>query len=259
MIHAFVLALNEEANIANCLQALTSNHINVIVLDSGSTDRTREISAGFSCAQVETYQYIDHCSAYNTICTQRVSTDDYALILDADMVVSARLVEELASAMRDGVLVVTAPIEMWWEGERMRGGSLCPPKPILFRGGVNYFVASGHGERLLCDPYYIRRTSVPLIHDDRKGFSAYLNSQLRYARATINRSHQGECTLKDMIYLHTPFVMLFQPLYSYILKGGFRSGRAGLIYALDRLIAASIMLRESISVGRGRTGLSNRK
>ena len=247
VVKAFVIAKNEEKNIERTLSALLKHSLSVIVLDSGSTDRTIALAAAMSGVAVESYRYVDHCTTYNEI-SLRTAPSELALILDADMIVTAQLWHEICYLLEQSKLeVIISPIEMWWEGKPLVSGSLCPPKAIVLLGGRAHFVASGHGERLISHPDRQVLTINKLIHDDRKGFESFLQSQMRYAQTLIDRAQRGETTRRDWMYLYTPAVLFLQPLYSYIFRGGFRSGMAGIIYALDRSIAAAIVLRQSLA------------
>jgi hypothetical protein len=245
-MEAFVLAKNEENNIERCLSGLHAAGYSTTLLDSGSTDRTRDLAETLG-SRVETYPYVDHLSAYRYVCTERLPKGELGLFLDADMVMSQRLAREIEDfARQKEVEVVIAPIEMWWGGARLRRGSLCPPKAIAFRGGHEYFQASGHGERLR--PHVnVAVAKAPLIHDDRKPYDAYLASQARYAKSLIERARSESLSFRDRLRLSTPSLVLGVPLYSYLVRGGFVDGRAGLLYALDRLISEAIMLREGVA------------
>lgn len=253
-VAAFILAKNEAANILKALLALRRLGLPVVVLDSGSTDATVELAQSVPGVKVEPYRYVDHCTAYNEI-TLKTGRDAYALILDADMVVSPALWAEIATVLQQQApAAVICPIEMWWEGQPMTGGSLYPPKAVVFRGGVAHYTASGHGERLLAGHGAHVTVNARLIHDDRKGFEAFVHSQLRYAKNLIDRAERGEVTFKDKVYLYSPLILLLQPLHSYVVRRGFMAGKAGLIYALDRVIAAAIVLRQALA-----RQLANRK
>jgi glycosyltransferase involved in cell wall biosynthesis len=242
---AYVLAKNEEPNIARCVAALRALDIPVIVLDSGSLDRTRDIAASLG-ATVESYRYVSHAEAYRYISVDRSPTGTSLFVLDADMVVSRELVEQATRLLEAGADVVEAPVRMCWNGAPLRYGSLYPPKPILFRGGRDYFEPVGHGERLRPN-LRVARTTAVLIHDDRKAFSAYLESQVRYARNFVNRTRHGEISRLDRIRGATPILIAAVPMVSYLLRGGFLDGWSGLGYALDRVIAEAIMVREAVA------------
>lgn len=244
-VTAYVLAKNEEPNISNCLRALQKCGLSTVVLDSGSTDRTRELAVGCG-AKAEHYQYRDHLEALRYICQERTPADEFALILDADMVVSPELVSEAKSLLNESRAdVAAARITMFWNGKPVKHGSLCPAKPFMFRGGAHYFEPAGHGEVLVSAARTVV-TEHQLIHNDLKSFEAYLASQLRYSDNLVRRGSIRKLTWRDRLR-KTPLMLLATPLFSYFFKGGVFSGKTGLGYALDRLIAETIMYRQHIA------------
>ena len=248
-VGVFVLAKNEQANIGRCLDALRGSHWDVTVLDSGSTDETLSIVEASGFARVERYDYVDHCRAYNDITTRLGAVYRHVVILDADMVVSEALQIEVGSLLSQSgrcPQVVEAAIQMCVEGVPLKFGSLCPPKAFVFEMGRAYFVNRGHAEALDAGLTAVR-TREALRHDDRKSYSAYLQSQVRYSRNLVTRKAAGQVTGRDRLRTTTPLLVLAVPFVSYVLKGGFLSGRAGAIYALDRMIAEAIMYRRSLS------------
>lgn len=248
-IGVFILARDEQQNIGRCLEALRASAWDVIVLDSGSSDDTPAIVAGFGFAEFRQYAYADHCTAYNQITTELGVGYRYTIILDADMVISDALQHELndmLSSRSSTLTVVDAEILMCVEGNPLRFGSLYPPKPFVFAAGREYFVSVGHGEKLK-DGITAKRTREKLRHDDRKSYASYLLSQVRYSRNLVHRKVAGEVSGRDKLRTRSPLLIFAVPFVSYLVKGGFLSGKAGAIYALDRIIAEAIMYRRSLS------------
>jgi glycosyltransferase involved in cell wall biosynthesis len=241
-MRAYILSKNEEANIGRCLEALGETDLDVTVLDSGSDDRTVEIAREHG-ATVEGYDYVNHCQSYNDI-TSSLSSDEWCLVLDADMVVSRELVRQIRGHIqaRD---VVEAPVQMVWEGTPLHYASLYPPKPIAFRGGREYFEPAGHGETLKpnIEP---ARTEAQLRHDDRKPYGAYLQNQLRYADEFAERAGEEHVGWKDWLKWKTPIGIVAVPFYCLFVKGGILDGRAALVYALDRMIVEAILYRRAL-------------
>lgn len=255
-IGVFILAKNEEANIARNLAALASSGWPVHVLDSGSTDNTESIVAKFSSAIFQPYHYTNHCNAYNEITVTLGSAYHFVIILDADMIVSEALqreIHELTSEPKASWSVLEAEIEMCVDGTPLRFGSLCPPKAFVLVTGRACFVSTGHAEKI-ADGFVIARTNNKLRHDDRKPYSSYLQSQCRYSYNLIERYLRGEVSSRDNLRVKWPLLIIAVPFVSYVLKLGFLDGRAGLIYALDRLIAEAIMYRQAV-VSRSQQGL----
>jgi glycosyltransferase involved in cell wall biosynthesis len=241
----YVLAKNERANIGRSLDALARHRLPVKVMDSGSTDGTQDLARTYPAVEVVPYRYENHCAAYNQFCGDAPAAS-YVMVLDADMIVTDALMAEVAELMKRGVSVIQAPVRMYVEGEPLVRGSLYPPKPIIFRGASTYFVPTGHGERLRPDCGAVQ-TNAELIHDDRKPYTTYLQSQARYAENLVARADAGHLSQRDRMRVNTPLMLLLVPLVSYILKLGVLSGRAGLVYAMDRLIAEAIMFRQALA------------
>lgn len=248
-IGVFVLAKNEQNNIRQCLDSVKCSSWDVFVLDSGSEDNTRQIVAEYPDAVLKNYVYTNHCDAYNQITTELGMPYKYVVVLDADMVVSANLQQELVDCLLGedrGEEVFEAKVLMCVEGNVLPYGSLYPPKPFVFKVGREYFVRVGHGEALI-PGLKTGRLKSTLKHDDRKCFASFLQTQIRYAKNLAARTLSGDISGKDRIRVATPFLLLIVPFVSYILKAGFLSGRAGALYAMDRLIAEAIMYRQCLA------------
>ena len=244
----YILAKNEARNIGRCLESLRVTGWKTVVLDSGSVDETISIVSNFDFAELRPYRYVNHCVAYNEITSVFATDWRYVLVLDADMVVSEELQHEIKRRVSDinGPEVLEAEILMYVDGQPLPHGSLCPPKACIFATGKQYFEATGHGERLTSD-VVAYRTTAPLIHDDRKEYSSYLLSQLRYAKNLNDRTQSSQYSFRDQLRTKSPLLVFAVPFVSYILKCGFASGRAGALYAMDRMIAEAIMYRQALA------------
>jgi glycosyltransferase involved in cell wall biosynthesis len=243
----YVLAKNESVNIDGCLASLRECGLRAVVLDSGSTDTTHDQVRAFDNAELRPWVYTNHCDAYNQI-TMQHRPDEWVMVLDADMRVSPALKTEIESMLdsASGPQAVKAPVRMFWDGLPLHHCSLYPPKPVVFRGGAAYFEPAGHGERLK-QGLRVAMTRARLDHDDRKPFQNVLANQWRYAIDVVKRSDAGHATWRDKLRRRTPLMMLITPLYAYIVRRGFLDGRAGVIYAIDRLIAETLAYRASMS------------
>jgi glycosyltransferase involved in cell wall biosynthesis len=93
-VSAVIITLNEEANLPRCLASLRGLVSEVVVLDSGSTDRTREIAAEYG-ARFESQPWQGYVGQKNAALGRAAQT--WALCLDADEAVSP----ELAVSIRE--------------------------------------------------------------------------------------------------------------------------------------------------------------
>lgn len=81
-ISVCMIAKNEEQNIENCLKPLRAYDWEIIVVDTGSTDRTKEIAAKYA-DKVLDYVWCDDFSAARNYSIEQAS-HDIILIIDSD-------------------------------------------------------------------------------------------------------------------------------------------------------------------------------
>lgn len=96
-ISATILTLNEERRIATCLDSLRDIADEIIVVDSGSTDRTVEIARGKGCRV--TTRRLDGFGAQRQYATS-LTTHSYVLAIDADEILSPALRQSLIELKR---------------------------------------------------------------------------------------------------------------------------------------------------------------
>src|SRR5205809_7536444 len=77
-----VIAKNEEANLPACLSSAADLVDEIVVVDTGSTDRTKEIAEQFG-AKVVDFPWVDSFAAARNESLKH-ATGDYAFWLDAD-------------------------------------------------------------------------------------------------------------------------------------------------------------------------------
>lgn len=88
-VSAIVITLNEERNIARCIESLRPVADEILVVDSGSTDRTKEICINAGVRFLEN-KWINYSTQKNFAHQQ--ATHDFILSLDADEALSEELV-----------------------------------------------------------------------------------------------------------------------------------------------------------------------
>lgn len=91
---ALIITFNEERNIDRCLKSLAGIADEIIVVDSGSTDRTEEICRSNNAAFI-IHPFKGHIEQKNFAVSR--STSEYILSLDADEAISPELRESILS------------------------------------------------------------------------------------------------------------------------------------------------------------------
>ncbi len=97
-ISVAVITLNEEKNIARCLDSVVDVADEIVVVDSLSTDRTREIAAERGARVIE-QPFLGHIQQKNFAMEQ--AKHRHVLSLDADECLSPELARQVAEAKQD--------------------------------------------------------------------------------------------------------------------------------------------------------------
>jgi glycosyltransferase involved in cell wall biosynthesis len=242
LITPVILTYNEAPNIARTLAALEWAR-DIVVVDSFSNDATLQVLNSHPNVRVHQRAFTAHAEQWNFAIEQTGIATPWILALDADHVLSAELVEELARLQApehvDGYF---ANFQYCVFGRPLRG-SLYPPLVALFRKGRGRYVQDGHTQRLRT-PGPSERLRNLIRHDDRKPLSRWLASQDKYMQLEASKllaTPTGELALPDrirkMVFVAPPLVFL----YSYFVKGAVLDGRAGLYYSMQRTVAEMIL------------------
>jgi len=81
-----MIVINEEKHLETCLNGVKNIVSEIIIVDTGSTDQTKEIANKFK-AKVYDFKWNDDFSAARNFCLQK-ATKDWILVLDADETIS---------------------------------------------------------------------------------------------------------------------------------------------------------------------------
>lgn len=234
LITPLILTYNEEANIARTLAGLAWAP-RIVVIDSGSSDRTLELLAANPRVEVVQRPFDSHGRQWNFGLEQLRS--DWVLSLDADYVLTGRLMEEIRRTLAADPLEAgfAIPFRYCVFGKPLRG-TVLPPRIALFRRQAGHYVDDGHTQAL-----ELRgrggALSSPILHDDRKPLSRWLWAQERYLKlelAKLRATPPGQLSRADRLRrgkLLAPFAVLVLCL---VLKGGLLDGWRGWFYALQR-------------------------
>ena len=252
MISVLILTLNEEANLPDCLASVDWAD-DVLVLDSGSTDRTTDIARAAG-ARVMERPFDSFAGQRNYGLRHGNLQHEWVLHLDADERVTSALRGELLNAAQHADKdAFRVPSKMMFQGSWLKHAGMYPTYQMRFgRREVLLFRQVGHGQRGDLDPENVGTLQHPLVHHVfSKGVADWFERHNRYSTAeamhALEHAEDGAVdwsgifslqdatrrrrALKDLSF-RLPFRPLLRFLYMYVGRRGFLDGRAGFTYSM---------------------------
>ncbi len=253
-----VLTFNSEASVGLVIEASKGIASRILVVDSFSTDKTRQIACELGCEFME-HPFENYSAQRNWAQQQaRIAPNDWVLHLDSDEVLSPELSEAIAAAIaaeKPGVNGYLMRRLTYFLGRPIRHGHMNPSWHLrLFRAG------SGECEHRLYDQHFILHEGSTerlngILHDKTLvSIESWTASHNRWSTAeaieavriqsgvvasgaVLKGSLAGDLRmrkrwLKNNVWYKMP--LLIKPslffFYSYVLKLGFLDGKVGLVY-----------------------------
>jgi len=250
-----VLTKNEEANLGKCV-ASVGDFAELFIVDSHSTDRTREIAVERR-AQVVDFEWNGRYPKKKQWALENLPFSyDWVIYLDADEEITPQLASEIRGVLEDkpqhsGYFV---GLDYRFLGTTLRHGQRVHKLVFFDRtcgvfeehddlAAANMWEVEGHYQPRINGS--VGRLRSPLLHDDHDSLFHYFERHNRYSdwEATLRQkdSSNHRSTLEThvksrakSIFQAFPFKSLAFFLYSYIWRRGFLDGRAGYHYALAK-------------------------
>lgn len=227
-----IITLNEEKNIGKCLDAAWQVADEIVVIDSFSTDRTREICEEKRAVFIE-HRFDGHIEQKNFAISQ--ASYDYVLSIDADEILSNQLISSIRKVKQHPTYDAYSINRMSHYVDRfIRHGHWFPDKKVrLFRKNVGRWAG-----RNPHDLFVLKNGGkTPLLKGVMYHFT--FDSIFDHIRQANNFSEIGAKQLLDQNILFLILKALFSPLWGF-LYGYF--GRLGLLdgwYGLTIAVVSS--------------------
>jgi glycosyltransferase involved in cell wall biosynthesis len=235
-----ILTYNEEPNIAATLESLTWAP-RVIVVDSGSSDRTAEIAQSFGNVAWYVRKFDSHAAQWSFAVHATSIDTRYVLALDADMRPGSGFQAELAGFAEQAGHAALVPFEYRVQGQALLG-SIYPAQVRVFAKEDIRIGQRGHTQVFeTTAPLY--RFHSKLIHEDFKPFSRWLANQLQYAGLEAERIRNTPAqSFRDRLRRSGISPAIWGG-YAYLRAGGPFKGRASRAYAQERMVFEALLAR----------------
>ncbi len=254
-VTAIIVTKNEEARLPACMAVLTPFH-EIVVVDSGSRDKTAEVARSYGARVVDFSWDGKYPKKRQWTLEQVPLATDWILFVDADEIVTAELVEEIAALFQG-----TPPCDGYFiEGRYRMDGRLLKyglknNKIVLFNRHAFYFPIiddldipgmgeiEGHYQPLPARlDVRIGTLKNFMIHDALEDARAWAFRHEKYARWEAGMNRKGVWPQDPVPWRQRVKVRLRQSkrrpelvfLMSYIVKAGLLDGKRGLAFAKSR-------------------------
>ena len=231
---------NEEKNLpdtlASVMPLVRDGKGEIIVVDSGSNDRTVEIAQSFG-AKVFAEPWKGFAAQKNSAIEK--ASMDWVLQLDADEPLEAGLASEIENRLQagSGIKGFWIPRKNFFLGRWIRHGGFYPdPKLRLVRRGAGRFEEFGAHPTMKVDGP-TGRLSHALLHHAYPTLRGYIDHMNSYssmgAEVALAKRHRGFSLVDIVIRPLLTFV------YNYFIRLGFLDGREGLLLHLYHSVYVS--------------------
>ncbi len=242
-ISLIVLTYNEENNLRACLGSVRGAVSEIIVVDSGSTDRTGDIAGEFG-AKFVVHAFKNQAEQFNWALENTGPKGDWILRLDADEYLTEELAEELKGKLPlapEGVGGFLMKRRVYFLGSWIKHGGYYPSWFLrVFRRGQGESELREMDEHLILTKGSEARLENDFVDDNQNGLSRWMAKHRNYALREAKsywkevsfgltpggRSPKLAAYYRLPIFLR-PFLYFF---YRYFLQFGFLDGFGGFMF-----------------------------
>lgn len=227
-ISGVVITYNEENNIARCLDSLLEVVDEVVVIDSFSKDRTKEICLSRGVRFVE-HPFRSHIDQKNYGLTQ--AHHPCVLSLDADEYLSEELKQSILEVKQSWPAEAYRMNRLSSYGNRwIKHGSWYPDRKIrLWNRAIGFWGGENpHDKVLIKAGVRVKHLHGNILHRAYKDSSSTLDKIQRYSQIFAHGNSGREPSSAAKIVIHTAWAFC----QGYFVKRGFLDGFEGLMVAM---------------------------
>lgn len=227
LISGVIITYNEENNIARCIESLSKVADEIVVVDSLSKDRTKEICSDKKVRFIE-HPFENHIAQKNFAVKQ--ATYDIILSLDADETLSDDLVSSLLKVKNGWQNQAYKMNRMSMYGDKwIRHGNWYPDrKTRLWDRKIGHWGGENPHDTVIIDKgISVVQLKGDILHRSYRNCTEVLNKIQSYTEISAKEKAktQSSSVIKILVHSTSAFIK------SYIFKLGFLDGFEGLMVA----------------------------
>lgn len=248
---AIILTKDEEKNIGKCIRSIKNFAKRIVVVDSGSTDKTVAIAKKLG-ADVYVHPFENYARQFNWGIDNTNITTKWTLRLDADERFTPALCAELTKKMtaHENDSVNGFVLEAWlvFMGKRLVHGGSRKKKLMVFKTGIGRVEDRKMDEHTILSEGTSLEIKEKFIHYDFKDLTTYVKKLNWYATREMqdyfedrfpdnsfdssNKEISSTRNKKTKYYKAPIFLRCWLYFfYAYFVKGNWRNGKEGFVYS----------------------------
>ena len=248
-ITAVILTLNEELNIRDCIHSVKQLTDKIILIDSGSNDKTISIAQELGVSVVF-HKFISHSKQFNWALNNIDIDTEWVIRVDADERITDELAKEIKVRLIEdkntNISGYVVKFKTMFMGKPLRWGGVYPfRKLILFKFQYGEYEDKNMDEHIILEKGISKELKEDALHYDYKDIDSLVRKHNWYATKEANdyiesydlvKSISNKKILKKrkgkQIYYKFPLFFRCFVLFviNYFLKLGFLDGMRGLVY-----------------------------
>ena len=251
-ITAIILTKNEEINLPDCISSIKSFVKRIVIVDSYSTDKTKQIAIENGADFYEN-KFVNYATQFNWGIDNTSISTKWILRIDADERLTPELCDELSSLVEkhnsDDVNGIVMEAWLYFLGKKIKHGCHNKRKIMLFKTGIGRIEDRRMDEHTILSFGTSIKTKNRFIHYDFKDMTHWVNKMNWYATREMQDYYEfkngksqslsgGDKVIsktrkkKFGFYYKLPLFfrcwLLF--IYYYIFRLGFLDGKKGFVY-----------------------------
>jgi glycosyltransferase involved in cell wall biosynthesis len=236
-ISVVIITFNEEKNLSRCLDSVKEIADEIIIVDSYSTDKTQEIAQKYNTTFIQR-EFKGYGDQKNFALDQ--ASNDYVLSLDADEVLSPKLIETIKNEdlTLDGYLLnrITNYVGHW-----VKHCGWYPDRKIrLINKNKGRWTNDLIHEYIKVDSPNIKLLKGDLLHYSYNSISDHITQTNKFTTISAKSAFKKGKWSNTFKILTRPAWQFFR---DYIIKLGFLDGRTG--FTICKINALSTFLKYS--------------
>lgn len=261
-ISVLIPVRNEAHNLPRCLEALRGWADEIVVVDSGSTDATREIAESFGAKVIQFHYEGGWPKKRQWALNTYPFRNEWILLLDADEIPAQPIKDEISEAIKsteyNGYWL---RFEIYFLGRQLKHGDTQLWKLFLFRGGKGRYEKRLEMQDTLMSDIEVHehvivegrtgRLKNPVRHENFNALDRYIGKHNEYSNweagvysedrseefpATFGGTQAQRRRWLKRRFLKMPLSSAVLFFYKYIIKRGFLDGMPGFIYCCFQAI-----------------------